>query len=359
MFGIYIHIPYCRVVCPYCDFVKTRTSGAAPGEFVDALLLEIEAYDGPIDATSLFFGGGTPSLLTPEDMRRIVDRIREHFNLDNPEISIEVNPDDVTPETLDCWLGVGINRVSLGVQSFNDEVLQFLGRCHDASTAHAACEAMSERFENWGLDLIFGCKPSEPWERCVQTALGYDPPHLSAYALTYEERTPFWNQRKSAIDDDIALAQYRHVHDALADYNHYEVSNFAKSGYESRHNLVYWHNAQYASFGPGAVSYIGHHRTTNTRHIDRYIASPLEGRESESITLNEEKLETLIQHFRMARGMGEQEYTDRFGSDLEPDFADALGALQSRGLIERNRNRWQPTLKGFELNNEIGLALID
>lgn len=358
MIGLYFHIPYCRVICPYCDFVKKRTNGDVPGTFVDALLREIETYDGPTEVSSIFFGGGTPSLLTPDDTERIFATLNANFSLASPEISIEVNPDDVTAEQLTLWRNVGVNRLSLGVQSFDDEVLKFLGRCHDRTAAHNACKLIADRFENWGLDLIFGCKPPDSWASSVQTMLDYDPPHVSTYGLTYEPNTPFWNQRNTAIDDDITLEQYRLADTTLSEYNHYEVSNFAKPGFESTHNLIYWRNEQYAGFGPGAVSYIGEQRITNTRYIDQYLSDPLADRETEDLTLDEQKIETLIQRFRTREGIHQSNYDDRFGANLIDDFGDALESLVKRGLLERTGDHYAPTMKGYELNNEIGLALI-
>ncbi|NIA15625.1 MAG: radical SAM protein, partial [Nitrospiraceae bacterium] len=140
MIGVYVHIPFCRTRCPYCDFLSQPTPGAVPTAFADALVHEIDAYDGPVDARTVFFGGGTPSLLTPESLTRILETLRRRFRLEQPEISLEANPDDVTATLADAWRDLGINRVSLGVQSFDDAVLRYLGRRHDAAIAHRACD---------------------------------------------------------------------------------------------------------------------------------------------------------------------------------------------------------------------------
>ena len=358
--GIYIHIPYCRVLCPYCDFVKKRTSGDVPDEFVEALCSEIKAYAGPTHVASVFFGGGTPSLINPSGMAQIFETLRTTFEFDDPEITIEVNPDDVSVEQLAVWRDVGVNRLSLGVQSFDDAVLKFLGRNHDSQKAHEACRLIADAYGNWSLDLIFGAKPIDSWEASVQTTLGYAPQHISSYGLTYEESTPFWKQRHHAVDDDIALEQYRRTHELLSDYHHYEVSNFARPGFESVHNKIYWRNEEYVGFGPGAVSYLDTMRISNPRTISGYLKSPGAHRDEDSVNPLSIQLETLIQHFRTSEGISETYYRDRFGSALDDDFSSALDELMHRNLIEQDEQSgsYRPTLKGYELNNEIGLALI-
>lgn len=356
--GIYIHIPYCRVLCPYCDFVKKRTVGDAPGKFTDALCREIEAFSGSKAVSSIFFGGGTPSLLSPADTERIFDTLNSRFSITDAEISIEVNPDDVTPDMIALWQNVGINRLSLGVQSFDNEVLKFLGRNHDAPKAREACALLTDTFDNWSLDLIFGCKPSNTWEATLEQALNYAPPHISAYGLTYEENTPFWQQRSEALDDDTALEQYRQARAALADYTHYEVSNFARRDRESTHNQLYWRNEAYAGFGPGAVSFLNDTRITNPRSISQYENNPTLDRETDPLTQDEIKLETLIQHFRTKTGITESYYQSRFNEPIEKLFREALTTLLNRGLLTHENNTYAPTQQGYELNNEIGLALI-
>ncbi len=382
--GIYIHVPYCRVACPYCDFVKRPTPGDAPEEFADALCREIAEYEGPTQARSIFFGGGTPSLLSTTAFTRVFASLYDKFRIveggsrsratearaetsgragarpSQAEITIEVNPDDVTRERARFWRELGVNRLSLGVQSFDNDVLIFLGRCHDAEIARRACGLIGEHFGNWGIDLIFGAKPPEAWDASIAECLRFAPPHISAYGLTYEERTPFWKQRHQAISEDIALAQYRHAMDALgaAGYAHYEVSNFARPGFESAHNLIYWRNEEYAAFGPGAVSYLGGVRARNLSRIDAYLAQP--GAKEESLTLapREIKVETLIQHFRTRAGIARAAYRARFGCEIETDFGDTMRTLAARGLITADADRLSPTQRGYELNNEIGLALV-
>lgn len=357
--GVYIHVPYCRVVCPYCDFVKKAAKGDAPEAFAAAVHREIEAFEGPRDAISIFFGGGTPSLLARETIGRILQVVHRKFRLVEAEISMEVNPDDVTVERARAWRALGFNRVIIGVQSFNDECLRYLGRVHDAAAARRACGIVAEIFDNWGMDLIFGAPPIDAWEDSLAECLRFAPRHVSTYSLTFEEGTPFWKRRGEAIDDDTSVELYRRGHEALGGYDHYEVSNFALDGYQCRHNRIYWRNEEYAGFGPGAYSFVEGMRSRNEPKIDAYLRSP--GRKSETLRLSgaEIRVETMIQHFRTRRGITRDYYEARFGRRLEHDFGRALRTLEDRGLVEQWENGYRPTWAGYELNDEIGLMFVE
>jgi oxygen-independent coproporphyrinogen-3 oxidase len=369
MFGIYIHIPYCRRACAYCDFLRTPIPGNVPGRFVDALCREIGEFSGPDEAGSVFFGGGTPSLLAADDLSRILDAVRGRFRLIEPEISLEANPDDVTPELADGWLAAGINRVSLGVQSFDDRVLRYLGRRHDAAGAIAACATVSQRFDNWAMDLIFGAPPIDAWGATLDQCVALGPAHVSAYGLTYEPGTPMFARKDESVRDEQWLDLYREAESRLTGYERYEISNYARqmnstsrpsksNRNECRHNLIYWHNEEYAGFGPGAYSFVDGARARNNSDIEGYWNSPGAKEERLELSREEIRLETVIQHLRLRAGIGRQYYRERFKSDIGVDFADALSGLLSRGLIEEDGEAIRPTRAGFELNNEIGLALV-
>lgn len=358
MLGVYIHVPYCRVACPYCDFVKQPISGEAPGQYADAVAREISAFEGPREAQSLFFGGGTPSLLTPSDLDTIFAAFHRRFDTASPEISMEVNPDDVTEERAAHWRSRGVNRITIGVQSFDDATLKYLGRCHDAQTARRACDIIARTFENWGLDLIFGAPPIDAWRFSLAECVTIGPPHVSTYSLTFEQNTSFWRRRNEAIDPDDSLDLYRMGMDALAGWDHYEISNYARDGFQSAHNCIYWRNEEYAGFGPGAYSYLDGVRSRNAPHINRYLTFPGVKSETLSLTEDEIKVETLIQHFRTRCGITDDYYAQRFGAPLDDAFGTALRELQSRGLLECHEQGHRPTQKGYELNDEIGLALL-
>ena len=357
--GLYIHVPYCRVACPYCDFVKKPIEGDAPDAFAQAVCNEIQSCDGPANASSIFFGGGTPSLLEARALNRILDTLRERFTIaDNAEVSMEVNPDDIAEDALSIWQDSGVTRLSLGVQSFDDRALSYLGRCHDAACARRACEAIGTRFENWGIDLIFGGPPTDAWQSSLAECVSLAPPHVSTYGLTFEESTPFWKRRAEALDSDASLTLYRAARETLSDYEHYEVSNFARPGFECIHNRIYWRNDEYLGFGPGAYSYFDGVRSRNAPRINHYVTHPDEKSEKLVLSDREIRVETLIQHFRTRSGLARAAYADRFSTTLDADFADTIPPLVARGLLEDDGQVLRPTRLGYELNDEIGLALV-
>ena len=359
MIGVYLHIPFCKKICPYCDFVKRTLKGADADAFVEALCREIATYEGPTRAGSISFGGGTPSMLTPPQFTRILATLRGRFDFIDPEVSIEANPDDITTENLAAWRDLGINRLSLGVQSFDDEALRHLGRAHDAAQARRACEAVSESFANWSLDLMFGVRPFDRWEQTLRCAAEIAPPHLSSYGLTYEPKTRFAKLADQAIDDEEYVAQFWRVEERLPHLRRYEVSNLARPGHESRHNLLYWRNEAYAGFGPGAYSFIDGVRARNLSKYRAYLETPGAKEEALHLRLDEVKVETAIQALRLAEGLDKTRYASRFGCEVEADFGPQLRELVARGLIEEDTQAIRPTRKGFELNNEIGLALVE
>lgn len=360
MIGVYVHVPYCKTLCPYCDFVKARTKSGVPDTFLDAICSEVEHFQAPAPVGSIFLGGGTPSLLTVAQLKRLLTAISKHDPVHSAEITVEVNPDDVSDAVVRGWVEAGVNRVSLGVQSFDDRVLRKLGRRHNADKARAACEIIARHLPNWNIDLIFGAQPIDAWGDTLRETVAIGPPHVAAYGLTYEPGTPFERRTHEAVDDETGLALFQEAETALgaAGYGHYEVSNYAKPGHESVHNLLYWQNLDYAGFGTGAYSYLGGVRARNHANLDDYLRDPGGKEESLPLTRREIQVETLIQHFRLRDGLPHARYTARFGTTPAEDFGDALTALTHRGLLTDDGTTLRPTPEGFYLNNEIGLALV-
>lgn len=360
MIGLYLHIPFCATLCPYCDFVKARGRPEDRAAFVEALLHEIATCDAPREASTVFFGGGTPSLLTPAQLGAILEALHRRFDLAaDAEVSLEANPEDITPTIAAAWHALGITRVSIGVQSLDDPSLRYLGRNHDAASARAACEAVAAVFPDWSLDLIFGLPAAEGWEITLAAAQALDPPHLSGYGLTYEPRTPFARRTHDAVEDAEYVRQYWAIAQALPRLQRYEVSNLAAPGHACAHNLIYWRNEAYAGFGPGAYSFLGGVRARNHPAIRRWREAPGEKAEALPLARREQQTETLIQGLRLAEGIAHTRYEARFGVPIRQDFAAPMDALLARGLIEDSGTALRPTPAGFEWNDDIGLALVD
>jgi oxygen-independent coproporphyrinogen III oxidase len=295
--GIYIHIPFCRQACHYCNF-HFSTSLRYKNDFIAALLKELELFasvtTSPLVAVqkrqekieTIYFGGGTPSLLTSYELQSILDKINDLFPVDpRAEITLEANPDDISSETLAAWEKSGINRLSIGVQSFFEEDLQWMNRAHNAKQAAESLQQAILRFPNLSMDLIYGTPQltNEKWKYNVEKAISLGIPHLSCYALTVEPKTPLYKmireKQSPAVDPDKQSEQFLLLMQWLenARYEHYEISNFAKPGFRSRHNSSYWKGQWYFGFGPSAHSFDGRTRWWNAASNSRYIQSISEG----------------------------------------------------------------------------------
>ena len=304
MAGIYIHIPFCRQACHYCNF-HFSTSLRYKNELLTALLKEInlradlqksiypQSPAEPIE--TIYFGGGTPSLCTKEELKAMLEQFRQSYPVaEGAEITLEANPDDITETKLEEWLALGITRLSIGIQSFFEEDLRWMNRAHDARQASQSLEWATRYFQNISIDLIYGTPglTNDRWKENVERALAFGIPHLSCYALTVEPQTPLdkmiREHRSADVNPDIQSEQFMLLMDWLADagYEHYEISNFARPGYRSRHNSSYWQGKHYTGFGPSAHSFDGDSRWWNRANNTQYIRSINEG----SIPLEREVL---------------------------------------------------------------------
>jgi oxygen-independent coproporphyrinogen-3 oxidase len=290
MAGIYIHIPFCRQACHYCNFHFT-TSFRRKNELIAALLKEIElvkpgsAYSyltTPDLIETVYFGGGTPSLLEIAELKAIVDAIKMSFRLaDDAEITIETNPDDISEEKLAGWKKAGINRLSIGIQSFFDEDLAWMNRAHNAKQAVNSLQLAKSYFDNITIDLIYGFPilTNEKWKENVERVIALNISHLSCYALTVEPKTPLQklisHNKTESVDPDKQSEQFLLLMDWMkkAGYEHYEISNFAKPGCRSRHNSSYWSGEKYLGLGPSAHSYDGESRQWNIANNNIYMES--------------------------------------------------------------------------------------
>lgn len=348
--GLYVHVPFCRRKCRYCDFYSVTDLARLPA-FVDAVLAEMAlvASRFPFPCDTLYFGGGTPSLLPPADVARLIAAARTHFRLAaDAEITLEANPCTVTPESLAAYRRAGVNRLSIGIQSFDPDQLRRLGRIHAPSAAVAALQAARDAgFANIGIDLIYGLpdQTEADWRWELERATALEPDHISAYLLTWAPGTPLRRDRRRGRvqppSEAIAARLFDQTFDTLAEFGYpaYETSNFARSPeFRSRHNQKYWQHAPYRGLGPAAHSFSPPERSWNHPSVRAYIATlrrggtPIAGRETLGIV--ELTTEAMYLGLRRAAGIDAVEWRRRFGKDFDGMFADALEMFRAEGWME-------------------------
>lgn len=365
--GVYLHIPFCKSRCSYCDFATdVYRNNDAVERYVDALCSEIRKSKCEIQnlADTIYFGGGTPSLLTPSQLERILKTVTTTFDIShNAEITMEMNPATVTPATLAEYKKLGVNRASFGVQTFDDRALKLLARGHDADDARKTFAMLREAgFDNISFDLIAGLpnQTLEDWSRNLDEAIAMSPEHLSLYLLEIHEGTPLAEQvrvgRAARPDDELAAAMYEMMLDRLAavGYEQYEISNFCKSGFESRHNTKYWRLEPVYGFGVSAHSFDGRGRYANERDTAKYVAL-IETKGSPEVMREEIDLESefIFLGLRMEDGVDLEVYKLQFEIDLVERFSDELASLTETGLVEINDCRLRLTRKGKLFSNEV------
>lgn len=331
MAGIYIHIPFCRQACHYCNF-HFSTSLRYKDEMTAAILREAELQKDYLDAETIetiYLGGGTPSLLSIEEIKIILEKIKQLHHLSSEaEITLEANPDDIDEDKLSGWKAAGINRLSIGIQSFFDEDLQWMNRAHTANDAIRSLEMARKMFNNTTIDLIYGTPQltNERWKQNVDTVLSSGIPHISCYALTVEPRTPLHKMIKQQKSPDINpdkqseqfLLLMRWMEEAR--YEHYEISNFAKPGHRSRHNSSYWKGEKYLGLGPSAHSFNGIARQWNVSNNNIYTASINAGKvpyEKEELTLSQQINEYIMTSLRTMEGISMDVLKEKFTISAE------------------------------------------
>ncbi|HJR45629.1 MAG TPA: radical SAM family heme chaperone HemW [Actinomycetota bacterium] len=372
-FGVYVHIPFCKHRCAYCDFNTYEGLEHLQEAYVDALVREIERWDGDVrPATSIFFGGGTPTLLAPAQLGRVVGAIRRRIGLaDDAEITVEANPETVDEARLAALLDAGFNRVSIGVQSLVPSVLKGLDRTHPAEVALAAIAAARRAgFDDVNADLIYGSpwETDEDWVRSLQGIVAAEVDHVSAYALTIEEGTPLATRihtgRAPDVDPDVQAARYEVAQELLgaAGFERYEISNWARPGRASRHNVLYWSAGDYLGFGAGAHAHVAGHRWWSKRLPREFIAavdagSPtVEG--SEHLDDDARLGEALMLGLRLRHGVDLRAVAERFGQDLLERRSQVIGELVAAGWLERVDERLRVAEKGTLLANDICCRLL-
>lgn len=369
MTGVYVHIPFCHVHCPYCDFNAYAGMDDLAGQYVESLVREIESAADGSRISTIYFGGGTPSRLTIAQLRTIMHALTNSFEVERgSEISLESNPEDVDARFADGLLENGINRLSVGVQSLTPHVLLKLGRTHDSSQSLAALRvARRGGFESLNADLIFGT-PDESLDEWRQTLVGVmaeGVSHISCYALTVEEGTPLasWvnkGQFKSPDDDDQA-DEYELASEILErnGFGHYEVSNWSKPGFECRHNLGYWDAGDYYGFGAGAHSHHAGRRSWNLRNPRSYIArSPSVEDGFEELPIAQRMEEHAILRMRTRDGLERRFFEARWSMAPAEFWAKEIADLAEEGLVELTADRIRPTSRGYLMNGHVARTFL-
>ncbi len=363
--ALYIHVPFCRRKCRYCSFVSCAGREADIPAYLTAVKGEIAGSIGGDSVSTVFLGGGTPSLLPADDIDGILELVRPSLR-DGAEVSIEANPATVDAAWLRAVRETGVNRLSLGVQSFNDDELAMLGRLHTADEARETVrQARDAGFDNLNIDLIYGLpgQTLSDWRRTLAEAIACAPEHLSLYALTLEEETPIWRDiERGALpepDPDTAADHYELAEDVLAaaGYGHYEISNWALAGRECRHNLTYWENRPYIGVGVAAHSCREGRRYANTASLDEYLAGaagePLPPELDEEIGPELAMAETVILGLRLCQGIAVAGIEGRFGIDPLARYQGQIEEMTGLGLLEQSAGRLRLTGRGRLLSNEV------
>jgi len=381
--ALYVHIPFCETKCPYCDFNTYAGIEPMVPAYVAALRREIELWGealGRPTVATVFFGGGTPSYLPSRHIAALMASVRAGFELDgDAEVTLEANPGDFTDDKLAAYLAGGINRLSIGVQSLDDGLLKVLGRRHDAAEAERAYRmAVAAGFDNVSIDLMYGLpyQHIDQWRETLEGAESLGPQHISMYGLTLEGGTPMEQQVKTGVvpvpDPDLAADMYLMAEDVMArvGYRHYEISNWALPGRESRHNLTYWENRPYLGVGPGAHSYLTGRRFWNlkspkeyTRRLapslalhrdgaDLIVTMPAVG-EVEVIDRRLEMAETMMMGLRLDTGVGVAGFASRFGVTPSEVYGEVIAEMEDVGLLTAGDGAVALTPRGRLLGNEV------
>ncbi|MBD5474202.1 MAG: oxygen-independent coproporphyrinogen III oxidase [Lachnospiraceae bacterium] len=368
--SIYVHIPFCVQKCLYCDFLSAPASKEVRRHYVDRLIREIkgesESYVN-YKVKTIFLGGGTPSLLEPAQIAGIMNSIHENYSLEKDcEITIEVNPGTCSKERADAWRNAGINRVSIGLQSLEDMELKALGRIHSADEFYETYEEVVKTgFNNINIDLMTAI-PGQTMESCCKTlravtTLNPAPVHISAYSLIIEEETPFFENTPVLPDEDTEREMYKITNDILfkSGYQRYEISNYAKPGFECRHNEVYWQRGNYAGFGIGAASLVENVRFTNGRDLKRYLENGPVKENRQELSQEEQMEEFMFLGLRMMQGVSEKKFQRLFGRTIDQVYPGIVDKHIKNGLLQRffylleREERIMLTDRGIDVSNVV------
>ena len=368
MAGIYIHVPFCKTRCAYCDFFST-TLHDLKSRYVDALCQELAMRQNYLhDATigTLYFGGGTPSQLSGNDFRRIFNKIEEVYDLDTcEEITLEANPDDLTDDYVMMLTTLPFNRISMGIQTFHEPTLQLIGRRHTAQEAIEAVRRCQQHgFSNISIDLIYGLPGETPeqWKEDLQKAFSLEVQHISAYHLTYEHGTRLWQMLQkheiAEVDEDTSVELFRILCQEMhkAGYEHYEISNFALPGFRSRHNSAYWHEVPYLGCGPGAHSFDGDSREWNVSSLQKYIDALEKGQrnyEQETLDKGTRYNEFIMTRLRTCEGFSLDDLQQRFGLAYHNYCQHLAAPFLKQGLLLQDEDTLRLSREGIFVSDDI------
>ncbi|MHC5408953.1 radical SAM family heme chaperone HemW [Listeria seeligeri] len=368
--AVYIHIPFCEHICYYCDFNKVFLEGQPVDEYVDLLIKEMQITAAnkqmePID--TVFVGGGTPTTLNEAQIAKLCTAIQEIFPMkEEVEFSFEANPGDLSVAKVQTMKDYGVNRISMGVQSFNNDLLKKIGRIHTVKDVYQSVENMrTVGFENVSIDLIFSLpgQSEEDFQDTLNQALALDLPHYSAYSLIIEPKTIFYNlMQKGKLflpgqDAEANMYDLLLVEMEKHGRKQYEISNFAKEGFESKHNITYWSNEHYYGFGAGAHGYIGNTRYSNFGPIKKYMEPLQENKlpvfQQKELTLKEKMEEEMFLGLRKVSGVSKAGFERKFGQDLDTTFQNAIQKTMAKGWLENNEENVALTRNGRFLGNNV------
>ncbi|KPJ21739.1 radical SAM family heme chaperone HemW [Streptococcus phocae] len=366
----YVHIPFCTQICYYCDFSKVFIKNQPVDAYLEALIKEFESYD-ITDLKTLYIGGGTPTSITASQLDYLLSQLQKNLNLETlEEFTIEANPGDLTVEKIDVLVKSAVNRISLGVQTFDDKHLKQIGRSHNEAQIYSTISSLkSAGFNNISIDLIYAL-PGQTMEQVktnVAKALALDIPHLSLYSLILEHHTVFMNKmRRGKLNlptEDLEAGMFEYIISEMEanGFEHYEISNFTKPGFESRHNLMYWNNEEYFGCGAGASGYLNGIRYRNRVPIQHYLKAVAEGnaRLSEEILTKEEMIEEeLFLGLRKKTGVSLERFKEKFGVPLADIYGSVVTDLQNEGLLVKNDSAIRMTKKGLFLGDSIAEKFI-
>ena len=371
---LYLHIPFCVKKCNYCDFLSAPAREETRAAYVDALLEEIRGFDEPEDyeVVTVFFGGGTPSILPGQAIFRIMEALREKFSFrKGAEITLEANPGTVDKEKLSFYKKAGINRLSFGLQSADAEELKKLGRIHTWEKFLESFQLAREAgFSNINVDLMSALpgQTKESWEKTLRQVLALQPEHISAYSLIIEEGTPFYQlyekdvERRDAGEEPELIpseeeerAMYEATGRILKEqgYLHYEISNYAKPGRECCHNLGYWQRRDYLGFGLGASTLLNPVRYKNTEDLEAYLGGDFSKKEFFVLTKDNQIEETMFLGLRVLEGVSKEQFREQFSCELRVVYRKELEKLEQEGLLEEEGDFVRLTSRGIDLSNPV------